>query len=455
MEGVVVYVISLRPHQSRACVRTLLHLFKMSSGKECERNAMIMLLFNQGFKQREISCVLGSQGHQVSERHLRRILERLGLKRRCPQRPVTEIRKAVESELRHWSPEQGIRAMLKRVRDVRGVQPCYRDDVAEIMRELDASGLQRRSPGKKKIQRRNYISHGPNDTWHIDGNDKLKFFGMWIHLGIDGFSRKVLWLKVGTSNRKQRFVARYFYDAVQEQGGCPRLIRGDRGQENFVVGQMQMAFHMREQGNQAQQCFRMGTSVHNQRAECFNSILKRTWLKKWLITFEAMMESGILELDNPVHINCLQYTHFPLLQEDLKIEQILWNTHDIRKQRNAPGPFGKPDLLYTSPPPGYTDLLHPVDTDLLDYAEELISEKEEPLLVANQEFRDMCQTILENSHFPSTTDGCLAAYLMLIQEVTSAMNINTIPTPSTFAEANNIYKFLLRERMEGCQHSTI
>ncbi|XP_034539065.1 uncharacterized protein LOC117812402 [Notolabrus celidotus] len=259
----------------------------MSAERGSERNAMIQLLFNNGFKQREISSMLASFGHKISERHLRRVLQLLGLRRRSHQRPITEIQNAVESEIRHCSPEQGIRAMLRRVRDVRGVRPCYRDDVAKVMRDLDASGLQRRSPGKKKIQRRNYISCGPNDTWHIDGNDKLKFFGMWIHLGIDGFSRKVLWLKVGTSNRKQRFVARYFYDAVQEHGGCPQLIRSDRGKENLVVGQMQMAFHMRELGNQAWKCFRMGTSVHNQRAECFNSILKRTWIKKWLTTFEV------------------------------------------------------------------------------------------------------------------------------------------------------------------------
>lgn len=420
----------------------------MSSGDD-ERNTMIITLFNKGLKQREISCVLNSYGHKISERHLRRVLKLLGLKRRCPQRPFTEIHKAVESEMKQWSPEQGIRAMVKRVRDVRGVRPCYRDDVANIMRDMDASGLQRRSPGKKKIPRRNYISRGPNDTWHIDGNDKLKFFGMWIHLGIDGFSRKVLWLKVGTSNRKQNFVARYFFEAVQEQGGCPQMIRGDRGKENLVVGQMQMAFHMRDLGNQAWRCFRMGTSVHNQRAECFNSILKRTWIKKWLTTFEAMMESGILELDNPVHINCLQYSHLPLLQRDLKTEQTVWNTHDIRKQRNAPGPFGKPDLLFTSPPTGYGNVLHIVDPDLLDYAKQLICAREEPSLVANQEFRDMCHNILQNSQFPCTPDGCLAAYLMLVQELTTAMNRNSVPTPSTFAEANDIYIFLKRERMEG------
>lgn len=338
--------------------------------------------------------------------------------------------------------------MLKRVRDVRGVQPCYREDVAVIMRDLDGSNLQKRLPGKKKIIRRNYISRGPNDTWHIDGNDKLKFFGVWIHLGIDGFSRKVLWLKVGTSNRKPQFVARYYLDAVQEQGGCPGLIRCDRGKENLTVGQMQVAFHMRELGNQAQQRFRMGTSVHNQRAECFNSFLKKTWIKKWLTAFEAMMQSGILELDNPVHINCLQYTHYPLLQEDIKMEQTIWNTHDIRRQRNAPGPFGKPAVLYTSPPPGYTDVLSPVDRDLLEYSKELTSDEEEPSLVANKEFRDICQKFLQNSHFPNTTDGCLAAYLMLVQGFTNAMNTHAMPIPSTYAEANDMYIFLLRERLE-------
>ncbi|XP_019210637.1 uncharacterized protein LOC109199765 [Oreochromis niloticus] len=205
------------------------------SSDDDERNTMIITLFNKGLKQKEISCVLNSYGHKISERHLRRVLKLLGLKRRCPQRPFTEIHKAVESEMKQCSPEQGIRAMVKRVRDVRGVRPCYRDDVANIMRDMDASGLQRRSPGKKKIPRRNYISRGPNDTWHIDGNDKLKFFGMWIHLGIDGFSRKVLWLKVGTSNRKQNFVARYFFEAVQEQGGCPQMIRGTEERRTLLL----------------------------------------------------------------------------------------------------------------------------------------------------------------------------------------------------------------------------
>lgn len=54
--------------------------------------------------------------------------------------------------------------------------------------------------------------------------------------------------------------------------------------------------------------------------------------------------------------NCLQYTHLPLLQKELTTEQRLWNTHDIRKQRNVAGPFGKPDVLFTLPPQGTVSL---------------------------------------------------------------------------------------------------
>ncbi|KAK0143089.1 Glutamine-rich protein 2 [Merluccius polli] len=157
-----------------------------------------------------------------------------------------------QSELRHWSPEQGIRAMLQRVRDVRGVRPCYR------------------------------------------------------------FSRRLLWLKVGTSNRRQRFVARYFYDTVVEEGG-------------------------------------------------------------------------------------------------------------------------------------FVNMLCPVEPDLL-YSREMICGRNEQLLVANEEFRLLCGAILGNDRFPQTVDGCLAAYLNLVEELMQWIHRHDVPTPTTFSEANAMYKAMLRER---------
>ena len=41
-----------------------------------------------------------------------------------------------------------------------------------------------------------YRSVGPNHLWYIDGYDKLKPHGLPIYGAIDGYSRRLMWLKV-------------------------------------------------------------------------------------------------------------------------------------------------------------------------------------------------------------------------------------------------------------------
>lgn len=74
----------------------------------------------------------------------------------------------------------------------------------------------------------------------------------------------------------------------------------------------------------------------------------------------------------------------------------------------------------------------------MEHAKQLI--EEEASLVANEDFRHMCLNILQRNCFPFTKDGCLAAYGLLVQQITEAMNTHGIQTP-TFAEAN-VYTFL-------------
>ncbi|XP_046841827.1 uncharacterized protein LOC124435940 [Xenia sp. Carnegie-2017] len=94
--------------------------------------------------------------------------------------------------------------------------------VATILRQLDPEASIRRR--RKRLQRRQYISQGPNQCWHIDGYDKLKPFGFPIHGAVDGFSRKVLWLEVVKSNNAPESVAQLYLDAVRRYRGCPHLI---------------------------------------------------------------------------------------------------------------------------------------------------------------------------------------------------------------------------------------
>ena len=72
--------------------------------------------------------------------------------------------------------------------------------VEQLMRELDPEGCEIRRA--KRLRRRTYRVPGPNFCWHTDGYDKLKPFGFPIHGCIDGWSRKIIWLRVARSNNK-------------------------------------------------------------------------------------------------------------------------------------------------------------------------------------------------------------------------------------------------------------
>ena len=67
-----------------------------------------------------------------------------------------------------------------------------------ILVVLDPNGIRERA--RHKLRRRQYLSKGPNYIWHIDDYDTLKAFGFCIHGAIDGYSRRILWLEVGSSN---------------------------------------------------------------------------------------------------------------------------------------------------------------------------------------------------------------------------------------------------------------
>ena len=69
-----------------------------------------------------------------------------------------------------------------------------RNVVEHLLRELDPDGCKLRKA--HCLKRRNYISMGPNYCWHIVGYDKLKPYGFPIHSCIDGWSRKIMWLRV-------------------------------------------------------------------------------------------------------------------------------------------------------------------------------------------------------------------------------------------------------------------
>ena len=183
----------------------------------------------------------------------------------------------------------------------------------------------------------------------LSGYDKLKPFGFPVHGAIDGFSRKIIWLKVTRSNNKPDIVANFYYDYVKQIQGCPVIVRSDCGTENGIIAAAQS--FLRQDGDDmfaGIDAHKYGSSPANQRIEGWWSFFRRARTDWWINFFKDMSESGMLDLGNELHMECLWFCFNSLLQKDLDEVMEHWNTHRIRRSRAGTIP-GVPDILYFLP----------------------------------------------------------------------------------------------------------
>lgn len=176
-------------------------------------------------------------GIHISLSTLKRRLRDYELKRRnSAVLNQNAVRKIIREELDGPSCMSGYRAMWHTLRLKYGL--CIpRSTVQSLLKEVDPFGTEERR--KHRLKRRIYSSNGANECWHVDGYDKLKPFGFPIHGAVDGYSHRVLWLKVTPSNNNPSTVGNFFLDCVSELQGCPKLLRTDLGTENVVMATMQ------------------------------------------------------------------------------------------------------------------------------------------------------------------------------------------------------------------------
>jgi hypothetical protein len=128
------------------------------------------------------------------------------------------------------------------------------------------------SPLRRRLQRRTYVSNAPNECWHLDGYYILKKYGLAVHGCVDGYSRRIIWLRCSASNNNPYVIGSFYLDAVEKLMLCPNKLRSDRRSENSVVAALQSCF------TRNWNSYVFGSST-NQRIGSFWAVLRRQFSK--------------------------------------------------------------------------------------------------------------------------------------------------------------------------------
>lgn len=166
-------------------------------------NELIRQYFNLGLSQSEIlSFLFTKHDIKISKRTLKRRLKCMQLYRKKYFSSYADIIDKISEEINASGKCHGYKWLhLKLVQ--KGLV-LTQSQVRMCLNILDAEGIDLRK--KKRLTRRKYYSKGPNFLWHADGYDKLKPYGFGISGCIDGYSRKIIWLKVGQTNNDSQVI---------------------------------------------------------------------------------------------------------------------------------------------------------------------------------------------------------------------------------------------------------
>ena len=393
------------------------------SVSEIDRNRLISVYFKLGFTYNEITAFLKEyHGFKLSVRQLKRVLQSKGLRRRRQKSPLQDVLNAVRDELNGSGNSIGYRQMHRRIMIHHGFV-IDRETVRIILQHLDPAGVERCS--RRTFRRRLYSVKGPNYLWHLDGYDKLKPFGFPIHGCIDGFSRRILWLRVGHSNNNPRVISSFFLSCIKEVKGIPRIVRGDRGSENVNVAGLQRFFRRNSLDSMAgNKSFIYGRSVSNRRIEAWWSFLRKSETDWWIKFFRHLADMGYFDNSDPIHLDCIKFCFTAIIQNELTRIAKHWNLHKIRPCANAESHPGRPDVLYFLPQLHDTvDYKITVPNDELSIAEESCCESI-PETGCSNEFQELASLIMEDEDLqhPTTPQEATLLYLKLLGSISNIDN---------------------------------
>ncbi|KAJ4947507.1 hypothetical protein JOQ06_009542 [Pogonophryne albipinna] len=169
--------------------------------------------------------------------------------------------------------------------------------MAASMHRVDSIGILSRLASLGCVVRRTYSVRGPLSLVHVDTNHKLIRYNIVLFGGVDGYSRKVMYLGASTNNRASTAYG-FFLEATQRHG-VPLRVRGDQGVENVQIARFMFSVRGTDRGS-----FISGKSVHNQRIERLWRDVRVIVINKYSAILLCLEEDGLLDISSTDDLFC-------------------------------------------------------------------------------------------------------------------------------------------------------
>ncbi|KAG8941619.1 hypothetical protein FRC04_004139 [Tulasnella sp. 424] len=114
-----------------------------------------------------------------------------------------------------------------------------------VSREVVAAWMKRHYPQEVENRQHRCLKHkrfwaaGVNDILSFDQHDKFQRFHLYLHIGLEQVSGKILWLKIWRTNQNPGLVCSSYLNTIEETGGMPLITQSDEGTENYGIANAQ------------------------------------------------------------------------------------------------------------------------------------------------------------------------------------------------------------------------
>ncbi|KAI9445613.1 hypothetical protein F5148DRAFT_1254841, partial [Russula earlei] len=262
-------------------------------------------------------------------------------------------------EIRERFPTMGARQMVTTLRQDYSLK-VPKATIARFLKGMELEAVELRKAWR--FRRKRFWSAGVMDILTIDQHDKWKWFGLWLHIGLNPFPGHIAWLKIWC----------YYIEAGRKIGGIPLITQSDCGTENNVVANCHtVTRHWLDPSL-------VGTLQHRWCVKKTNIKPEIAWSqlhRQFTLGFESHLDfgynNGLYNPDDPLKKLVFHWLAIPWLQAELGAWTWRFNSSPRRADKHKLLPQGIPNIIHTKPHLyGSQDFKVVVSSDIFDKMEQ-------------------------------------------------------------------------------------